>query len=173
MLRPWGLVRPVSQHQQPVPQFLIRERGRLVGQRDHLPQDRPCRAELLDGRGELVEVGGPLPVVDQRDRPGHSTQPPGGEWSWVCLTPSIWPHPGQLVSRALAVDGPCSIIGGSSGSVQDRLPHLNSLGTGEHRRGGHCGVQRHHHPAHHVAADQVHLPPQDDGVVAAPGGLAQ
>ena len=36
----------------------------VVGQSDHRPQDRSCRAELLDSRGEAVEVGGPLPVVE-------------------------------------------------------------------------------------------------------------
>lgn len=48
---------PTGQRQQPVPQLLIRERPRVVGQRDHLSQYRTCRAELLDGRGGAVKVG--------------------------------------------------------------------------------------------------------------------
>jgi hypothetical protein len=64
---------PNGQRQQPVPQLLIRERPRIVGQRDHLPQYRPCRAALLDRRGEAVKVG---LRVDGGDRPVRA---PGGD----------------------------------------------------------------------------------------------
>jgi hypothetical protein len=57
----------------------------------------------------------------------------------------------------------------SPSSLQDRLPHLNSLSEGEHRRGGHRGIQRQDHPTHHVAVHQVHLSPSDDRAVAALG----
>ncbi len=45
----------VGQRHQPISQLLIRDRGRIVGQRDHRPQHRPCRAELLNGRGEAAQ----------------------------------------------------------------------------------------------------------------------
>lgn len=57
-ISPWLLLLAVvvivathlDQYQEPVPQLLIRARGRVAGQRDHLPRYRTCRAELLDGR---------------------------------------------------------------------------------------------------------------------------
>ena len=84
------------------------------------------------------------------------------------LVPPQYGHGPRSVG-SVTVDEPGLIVGALTARSQNRLRYLDGFGRSEHRRGVHRGVQREHHPAHHLATDQVGFPPQDNRVVTAFG----
>ena len=86
-----------------MPQLVIRERSCVVGQHHDLPQQPSQPTDRLNRASELLELGGPLSVIDQRHRPVHSAPGAGPRGDAAGRGSGLLDTIGFVASRAAAL----------------------------------------------------------------------